>query len=147
MRLFQAGYRGTQDARAGLKKPLLWHSWSSRTCLWTIVCTPCKASPVLPCITAYSAMVCQCCQKKKRKKRVRTYPIGYFHVNIAEAQTGEGGVYLFAAIGKTAKFVCAQLHDDATRATARSFPEHLIIEKYFDAFSMTYNLNKSLENA
>jgi transposase InsO family protein len=60
------------------------------------------------------------------KKKFKTYPIGYFHVDIAEVQTEEGRLYLFTAIDRTSKFAYAELHDEATRATAKSFLEHLI---------------------
>ena len=55
------------------------------------------------------------------KKKFKSYPLGYFHVEIAEVQTEEGRLYLFAAIDRTSKFAYAQLHTEATRATARSF--------------------------
>lgn len=41
---------------------------------------------------------------KPLKKKFKTYPIGYFHIDSAEAQTDEGGIYLFVAIDRTAKF-------------------------------------------
>lgn len=42
-------------------------------------------------------------------------------MDIAEVQTEEGRLYLFAAIDRSSKFAYAQLHIEATRATARSF--------------------------
>lgn len=60
------------------------------------------------------------------KKKFKPYPIGYFHVDIAEVQTEEGRLYLFVGIDRTSKFAYAQLHTEATRATAKEFPEHLI---------------------
>ena len=60
------------------------------------------------------------------KKVFKSYPIGYFHVDIAEVQTEEGRLYLFTAIDRTSKFAYAQLHTEATRATAQSFLECLI---------------------
>ncbi len=36
--------------------------------------------------------------KKITKKKFRAYPIGFFHIDIAEVQTGEGKLYLFVAI-------------------------------------------------
>src|SRR5262245_37577493 len=38
------------------------------------------------------------------KKRFKAYPIGYFHVDIAEVQTAEGKLYLYVAIDRTSKF-------------------------------------------
>lgn len=60
------------------------------------------------------------------KKKFKSYPIGYFHVDIAEVQTEEGKLHLFAAIDRTSKFAYAELHPEATRATAKAFLEHLI---------------------
>src|SRR5262244_2851382 len=34
------------------------------------------------------------------KKRFKAYPIGYFHVDIAEVQTAEGKLYLYVAIDR-----------------------------------------------
>ena len=41
---------------------------------------------------------------KPDKKKFKTYPIGYFHIDIAEVQTAEGKLYLFVAIDRTSKF-------------------------------------------
>ena len=60
------------------------------------------------------------------KKKFKSYPIGYFHVDIAEVQTEEGKLYLFTAIDRTSKFAYAQLHPQATRDTAKSFLKCLI---------------------
>jgi hypothetical protein len=58
---------------------------------------------------------------KPDKKKFKSYPIGCFHVGIAEVQSGEGRLYLFVAIDRTSKFAYAELHSDATRMTARGF--------------------------
>lgn len=60
------------------------------------------------------------------KKKFKPYPIGYFHVDIAEVQTGEGKLYLLVGIDRTSKFAYAELQTEATRATAKEFLEHLI---------------------
>jgi hypothetical protein len=52
------------------------------------------------------------------KKRFKAYPIGYFHIGIAEVRTSEGNLHLFVAIDRTSKFAFAQLHDTADRAVA-----------------------------
>jgi hypothetical protein len=44
------------------------------------------------------------------KKKFKSYPIGYFHVDIAEVQTEEGRLYLFTAIDRTSKYAYAELH-------------------------------------
>jgi transposase len=41
---------------------------------------------------------------KPAKAKFKHYPIGYFHVDIAEVQTAEGKLYLFVAIDRTSKF-------------------------------------------
>ncbi len=63
---------------------------------------------------------------KPQKKKFKPYPIGYFHIDIAEVQTEEGKLYLFVAIDRTSKFAYAELHERATRLIARDFLEHLI---------------------
>jgi transposase-like protein len=60
------------------------------------------------------------------KKKFESYPIGYFHMDIAEVQTEEGKLYLFVGIDRTSKFAYAELHTESTRATAKTFLEHLI---------------------
>jgi len=63
---------------------------------------------------------------KPQKKKFKKYPIGYFHVDIAEVQTEEGKLYLFVAIDRTCKFAYAELHERATRLIAKAFLERLI---------------------
>lgn len=63
---------------------------------------------------------------KPDKKKFKPYPIGYFHVDIAEVQTDEGRLYLFVAIDRTSKFAYAELHPKATRMGARDFLTNLI---------------------
>lgn len=38
------------------------------------------------------------------KKKFKKYPIGYFHLDMAEVRTEEGKLYLFVAIDRTSKF-------------------------------------------
>ena len=38
------------------------------------------------------------------KKRFKTYPVGFFHIDIAEVQTAEGKLYLYVGIDRTTKF-------------------------------------------
>src|SRR3954465_14841760 len=63
---------------------------------------------------------------KPAKKRFKPYPIGYFHIDIAEVRTEQGKVYLFVAIDRTSKFAFAELHEKATRRIAGDFLRHLI---------------------
>jgi hypothetical protein len=39
-------------------------------------------------------------RERPEKKRFKRYPIGYFHLDIAEVQTEEGKLYLFVAIDR-----------------------------------------------
>ena len=63
---------------------------------------------------------------KPAKKAFRKYPIGYFHIDIAEVRTEEGKLHLFVAVDRTSKFAFAQLHEKATRAVAADFLRALI---------------------
>ena len=63
---------------------------------------------------------------KPAKKKFKSYPIGFFHIDIAEVQTAEGKLYLFVAIDRTSKFAFVQLVEKANRVTASAFLEDLI---------------------
>src|SRR5246127_5420905 len=63
---------------------------------------------------------------KPAKKRFKVYPIGYFHIDIAEVQTAEGKLYLFVAIDRTSKFAFVRLVNTANRVTASDFLTALI---------------------
>ncbi len=63
---------------------------------------------------------------KPTRKRFKPYPIGYFHIDIAEVQTVEGKLYLFVAIDRTRKFAFAHLVNNATRVTASAFLDALV---------------------
>lgn len=62
----------------------------------------------------------------KPKKKFRQYPIGYFHIDIAEVRTAEGKLHMFVAIDRTSKFAFVELHERATRRIAGDFLRHLI---------------------
>ena len=64
--------------------------------------------------------------EKTAKRQFKVYPIGYFHVDIAEVRTEEGKLCLFVAIDRTLKFAFAQLHAPADRPTAVLFLEALL---------------------
>lgn len=59
-------------------------------------------------------------------QRFKRYPIGFFHLDIAEVQTAEGKQHFFVAIDRTSKFALVQLAEKANRRTAREFLEHLL---------------------
>ena len=63
---------------------------------------------------------------KPAKKKFKAYPIGYFHIDIAEVQTAEGKLYLFVAIGRTSKFAFVELHQKAGKMAAAAFLRSLI---------------------
>src|ERR1700682_3042323 len=63
---------------------------------------------------------------KPAKKKFKAYPIGFFHIDIAEVRTEEGKLSLFVAIDRTSKFAFARLEDAATVHSASTFLNALI---------------------
>jgi transposase InsO family protein len=63
---------------------------------------------------------------KPARKKFKSYPIGYFHIDIAEVRTEQGKLYLFVAIDRTSKFAYAELHEKANRWIATDFLKALI---------------------
>ena len=63
---------------------------------------------------------------KPAKQPFRHYPIGYFHIDIAEVRTEEGKLHLFVAIDRTSKYTFARLMQKATTATAKAFLDELL---------------------
>ena len=49
------------------------------------------------------------------KQKFKKYPLGYFHIDMAEVHTEEGRQYLFVAIDRASKFAFAELHEKASR--------------------------------
>ena len=64
--------------------------------------------------------------EKPVKKKFKAYPIGYFHIDIAEVRTEEGKLLLFVAIDRTCKFAYAELHAEANKMVAAQFLRNLI---------------------
>ena len=62
----------------------------------------------------------------KPKKAFKRYPIGYFHIDIAELRTGEGKIRLFVAIDRTSKFAYVELHERVGKMSAAQFLRNLI---------------------
>jgi transposase InsO family protein len=58
---------------------------------------------------------------KRAKKKFKTYPIGFFHIDIAEVRTEQGKLHLFVAIDRTSKFAFVELHEKATTAVSADF--------------------------
>jgi len=63
---------------------------------------------------------------KPKRSRFKAYPLGYFHIDLAEVHTAEGRLYLLVAIDRTTKFAFVELHEKATRRVAGDFLRHLI---------------------
>lgn len=63
---------------------------------------------------------------KEPRKKFKAYPIGYFHIDIAEVRTEEGKLYLFVAIDRTSKFVYVELLTKYGKAEAAQFLRNLI---------------------
>ena len=63
---------------------------------------------------------------KPQRSRFKHYPIGYFHIDIAEVRTEQGKLYLFVAVDRTSKFAFVELHGKATRRVAGDFLRHLV---------------------
>ncbi|SCB51987.1 hypothetical protein GA0061099_102423 [Bradyrhizobium yuanmingense] len=55
---------------------------------------------------------------KPSKKKFKAYPIGYFHIDIAELRTAKGKLYLYVAIDRTSKFAFVQLARKTGRTSA-----------------------------
>ena len=60
------------------------------------------------------------------KRKFKAYPIGYFHIDIAEVRTAQGKLYLLVAIDRTSKFAFVELHEKVARRTAGDFLRRLI---------------------
>ena len=58
---------------------------------------------------------------KPLRAKFKRYPLGYFHLDIAEVHTQEGRLYLLVAIDRTSKFAFIELHEKVTRRVAGNF--------------------------
>jgi transposase InsO family protein len=63
---------------------------------------------------------------KPARKKFKAYPIGFFHIDIAEVQTAKGKLYLYVAIDRTSKFAFVQVARKTGRASASAFLTALI---------------------
>ena len=63
---------------------------------------------------------------KPAKKKFKAYPIGYFHIDIAEVRTEQGKLHMFVAMDRTSKFAFVELHEKATTAVSKAFLLNLI---------------------
>ena len=60
------------------------------------------------------------------KHKFKSYPIGYFHIDIAEVRTAHGKIYMLVAIDRTSKFAFVEAHEKVARSTAADFLRRLI---------------------
>jgi transposase InsO family protein len=63
---------------------------------------------------------------KPKRSKFSSYPIGYFHIDMAEVRTEQGKLYMFVAIDRTSKFAFVELHENSRTATSRDFLLRLI---------------------
>ena len=63
---------------------------------------------------------------KPARKKFKRYPIGFFHIDIAEVRTDEGKLYLFVAIDRTSKFAFTRLEEKAGKMAAAQFLRDLV---------------------
>jgi hypothetical protein len=63
---------------------------------------------------------------KPGRKKFDSYPIGFFHIDLAEVRTAEGKLYLFMAIDRTSKFAFVELVERADMQAAARFLQALI---------------------
>jgi IS30 family transposase len=65
-------------------------------------------------------------KRQAGQSKFKTYPTGYFHIDIAEVRTEDGKLHLFVAIDRTSKFAVVELHEKATTRVAADFLRALI---------------------
>ncbi len=63
---------------------------------------------------------------KPPKQKFKRYPIGFFHVDIAEVRTETGKLYLFVAIDRTSKFAYAELLERSGKLEAAQLLRNLV---------------------
>jgi len=73
---------------------------------------------------------------KPQKKKFKPYPIGYFHIDIAEVRTEEGKLYVFVTIDRTCKFAYAELHPEAIQTAAAQFLRNLIAAVPYNIYTV-----------
>jgi Integrase core domain len=64
--------------------------------------------------------------EQPEKQKFKAYPIGYFHIDIAEVRTAEGKLSLFVAVDRTCTFAYAELHAEAHKMVAAQFLRNLM---------------------
>jgi transposase-like protein len=62
--------------------------------------------------------------EKPTRKTFKSYPIGYFHIDLAEVRTAAGKLYLYVAIDRTSKFAYVEVADRANTMTSLRHPHN-----------------------
>jgi hypothetical protein len=63
---------------------------------------------------------------KREKKRFKSWPIGYFHIDIIEVPTEKGNIHLFIPVDHTSKFAYGELLEKAGKMETAQFLKNLI---------------------
>ena len=69
---------------------------------------------------------CRTSKATSLQTQFKPYPIGYFHIDIAEVRTEAGKLSLFVAIARACKFADAERHNEANKMLAAQCLRHLI---------------------
>jgi transposase InsO family protein len=64
--------------------------------------------------------------EKPVKKKFKAYPIGYFHIDIAEVRMEEGKLSRFVAIDRSCQVAYAELHEEANKMVAAQFHRNVM---------------------
>src|ERR1700722_16440202 len=110
------------------KRPSWLHSEGILCCRSTTAFMPYALQPTIPRLTRSSLHRClqrheisrlpQVEGEASAKRKFKAYPIGYFHIDIAEVRTAQGKLYLLVAIDRTSKFAFVEMHEKVARRTA-----------------------------
>jgi transposase-like protein len=65
-------------------------------------------------------------RRQARQEALQRYPIGYFHIDLAEVRTAEGKLNLFVAIDRTSKLARLRLEKRAGKTKAAQFLRDLL---------------------
>src|SRR5271156_1826778 len=81
------------------------------------------------------------------KRKFKAYPIGYFHIDIAEVRTAEGKLYLIVAIDRRSKFAFVERHEKVARRTAGDFLRRLLAAVPYQVHTGPHRQRNSLHDA
>lgn len=84
-----------------------------------------------------ASSACQIGGDKPKRQKFNRYPIGFFHVDIAEVQTAEGKLYLLVGIDRTSKFSSLNL---------LPMPTGRLLGRFFSACSWPVPIRRSVSN-